>query len=60
MLSVLISLVRAAGSSEDGRGMPRLAGDMGRTDSGEVEMTDFQRAGPSSEELAGTRAGEGV
>ena len=46
-----------AGSSEDGRGVRRLLGDVGRSDSGEVEMTDFQRAGPSSEEQAGTRAG---
>lgn len=44
------------GGSEDGRSLPRL-GDVGRSDSGEVEMTDFQRPGPSSEEPAGTQAG---
>lgn len=46
-----------AGRSEDGRSTPRL-GDVGRSDSGEVEMTEFERAGPSSQEPAGTRAGE--
>ena len=54
---VLWMLFVFTGGSEDGRSMPRL-GDVGRSDSGEVEMTEFERPGPSSEETAGTRAGE--
>lgn len=52
-----IYAICVTGGSEDGRSMPRL-GDVGRSDSGEVEMTEFERPGPSSEETAGTRAGE--
>ena len=56
LLSSCDTPTRGTGGSEDGRSMPRL-GDVGRSDSGEVEMTDFQRPGPSSEEPAGTQAG---
>ena len=61
---LVVSHVRRTGHSDEERGHLR-GSDIGRSDSGEIEMTDFERPGlprQSSasmlDDLAGTRAGK--